>query len=178
MMLALLIFLSCLISTKGFTPSPRTCSLNSPLSTFAPSTRSVSNGVTSFTGVNFNSHRIHTGSTAQTPLFMASSSEDPNETIARRIYLSGDVNGGYYRTCVINEARRFRKLNGTMSPPSEEDKAQIYVEGKRKMVESFVRWCKRGDVGLSQTIQVENVEDEFATGMYDDFYVDTGRKGD
>lgn len=65
-----------------------------------------------------------------------------------------------------------------MSPPSEEDKAQIYVEGKRKMVESFVRWCKRGDVGLSQTIKVENVEDEFATGMYDDFYVDTGRKGD
>jgi acylphosphatase len=65
-----------------------------------------------------------------------------------------------------------------MSPPSEEHKAEIYVEGKRKMVESFVRWCKRGDVGLSQTIKVDNVADEFATGMYDDFYVDTGRKAE
>ena len=43
------------------------------------------------------------------------------------------------------------------------------------MVEGFIRWCKKGDVGLSQKIEVENVIDEDPTGLYDDFYVQTGR---
>ena len=43
------------------------------------------------------------------------------------------------------------------------------------MVDGFVRWCKRGDVGLSQSIVVESVAEELPTGMYDDFYVRTGR---
>ena len=43
------------------------------------------------------------------------------------------------------------------------------------MVEGFVRWCKRGDIGLSQSIKVESVVDEFPTGLYDNFYVETGR---
>lgn len=51
-------------------------------------------------------------------------------------------------------------------------------QGKRKMVEGFVRWCQRGDaaIGLSQKISVDSVEDEFPTGLYDDFYVQTGRE--
>ena len=48
-------------------------------------------------------------------------------------------------------------------------------QGKRKMVDGFIRWCKRGDVGLSQSITVEDVLDEFPTGLYDEFYVQTGR---
>jgi len=103
-------------------------------------------------------------------------SADPGEVIARRLVVLGDVNGGYYRSCVKNEASRFRKLIGTMSPPDESDeRAEIYVEGKRKMVDGFVRWCQRGDIGLSQKIEVESVADEFPTGLYDDFYVQTGR---
>ena len=43
------------------------------------------------------------------------------------------------------------------------------------MVEGFVRWCQKGDVGLSQTIKVESVSDEDPMGLYDDFYVHTGR---
>ncbi len=43
------------------------------------------------------------------------------------------------------------------------------------MVDGFVRWCRRGDVGLSQSIVVESVEDETPTGLFDDFYVHTGR---
>ena len=31
------------------------------------------------------------------------SSVDPNEVVARRIIVSGDVQGGYYRSCVQNE---------------------------------------------------------------------------
>ncbi|KAL3760038.1 hypothetical protein ACHAWU_006586 [Discostella pseudostelligera] len=126
------------------------------------------------------------------------SNNDANELIARRIIVVGDVDGGYYRSCVKNEASRFRKLIGTMSPPAGEKRAEIYVElnvrgtrfstldhlivlhqqlvGKRKMVEGFVRWCERGDVGLSQSIKVDSVIDEFPTGLYDEFYVSTGRE--
>ncbi|KAL3787837.1 hypothetical protein ACHAW5_000965 [Stephanodiscus triporus] len=76
---------------------------------------------------------------------------------------------------MFGQASRFRKLIGNMSPPDGSKRAEIYVEGTRKMVDGFVRWCKRGDVGLSQAIVVESVEDEFPTGLYDDFYVHTGR---
>jgi len=50
------------------------------------------------------------------------------------------------------------------------------AQGKRKMVESFIRWCERGDVGLSQTSTVDSISEEEPTGLYEDFYVDTGRK--
>eukprot|EP00984_Skeletonema_dohrnii_P032753 scaffold27403_cov94-Skeletonema_dohrnii-CCMP3373.AAC.1 len=100
---------------------------------------------------------------------------DPSEVIARKITVCGDVDGGYYRSCVKNEGSRFRKLSGTMSPPDDSKKAEILVEGRRKMVDGFVRWCERGNVGLSQRITVESVKEEDPTGLYDDFYVPTGR---
>jgi len=96
---------------------------------------------------------------------------DPNEIVARRILVEGDVAGGYYRSCVRNEAGRFRRLCGTMTPPDDSRQAEIYVEGKRKMVEGFCRWVKKSDVGLSQTITVSEVLEEDPTGLYDEFYV-------
>jgi len=72
---------------------------------------------------------------------------------------------------VRNEAGRFRRLSGTMTPPDDSGKAEIYVEGKRKMLEGFVRWVQKSDVGLSQTITVTDVQEEDPTGLYDDFYV-------
>ena len=53
---------------------------------------------------------------------------DQAELIARRIVVVGDVNGGYYRSCVKNEGSRFRNLVGTMTPPDDNDRAEIYVE--------------------------------------------------
>jgi len=53
---------------------------------------------------------------------------DPNEIVARRILVEGDVAGGYYRSCVRNEAGRFRRLCGTMTPPDDSKQAEIYVE--------------------------------------------------
>ena len=39
------------------------------------------------------------------------------------------------------------------------------------MVDGFVRWCKKSDVGLSQVIQVKDVVEESPTGLYDEFYI-------
>ena len=62
-------------------------------------------------------------------LAMSSDDEnDPNDIIARRIVVEGDVQGGYYRSCVRNEAGRFRRLCGTMTPPDDSGTAEIYVE--------------------------------------------------
>lgn len=62
---------------------------------------------------------------------------------------------------------------GTMTPPEEGDSAEIYVEGKRKVVDGFIRWCKKADIGLSQTMNVIEVLEEEPTGLYDAFYVKT-----
>lgn len=57
-----------------------------------------------------------------------------------------------------------------MTPPDETDEAEIYVEGKRRQVDGFVRWCKKGDPGLSQVVKVLDVIEEEPTGLYDGFY--------
>lgn len=107
------------------------------------------------------------------PTISLAMSTGKDEVVACHIIVKGDVNGGYYRSCVKNEASRFRNLVGTMTPP-DDDTAEIYVEGKRKSVEGFVRWCEKADkkVGLSQVIEVESVTyDEEPTGLYDGFYI-------
>ena len=48
-----------------------------------------------------------------------------------------------------------------------------FGQGKRKMVDGFVRWCGKGDVGLSQVVRVEEVIEADPTGLYDGFYVKT-----
>ena len=60
--------------------------------------------------------------------YRESTSGDPSELIARRIVVTGDVNGGYYRSCVKNEGSRFRKLVGSMTDPDDSERAEIYVE--------------------------------------------------
>ncbi|GKY91278.1 hypothetical protein MPSEU_000100300 [Mayamaea pseudoterrestris] len=102
----------------------------------------------------------------------ATTSKEKDEIIAVRVYVEGDVQGGYYRCCVVNEASKFRKLNGMMTNPDETDKAEIYVEGKRQFVDGFLRWCKKADkkIGMSQVVSVVKVVEEEPTGLYDSFY--------
>ena len=60
-----------------------------------------------------------------------------------------------------------------MTPPDDTQEAEIYVEGKRNMVEGFVRWCQKSNVGLNQVIKVKQVMEEEPTGLYEDFYIKT-----
>lgn len=71
------------------------------------------------------------------------------------------------------QAGKFRRLVGTMSPPDDTDEAEIYVEGKKNLVEGFVRWCQRSKVGLNQVITVTVVHEEEPTGLYEGFYAPT-----
>jgi hypothetical protein len=47
------------------------------------------------------------------------------------------------------------------------------TQGKRKLVDGFVRWLSRGNVGLNQQASVTDVKEEDPTGLYDGFYVKT-----
>ncbi len=49
----------------------------------------------------------------------------------------------------------------------------IILKGKRKMVEGFIRWCEKGNIGLSQVVGVAEIFEEDPTGLYDGFYVKT-----
>lgn len=59
-----------------------------------------------------------------------------------------------------------------MSNPDDTDEAEIYVEGKRKLVDGFLRWCKKADkkIGMSQVVEMISVDEEEPTGLYDGFY--------
>ncbi|KAL3775173.1 hypothetical protein HJC23_005762 [Cyclotella cryptica] len=186
MMLPVVLLLSCLLTSLAFCPPSTTCTRRCSHSVSHAASQSTWHVASNrMDGVSISSSRATSSRLAMTS---DAADLDPNEAIARRIVVTGDVCGGYYRSCVTNEvtstthvafrrvvAKRFRNLKGTMSPPDESRRAEIYVEGKRKSVESFIRWCRRGDVGLSQSIKVEQVVEEFPTGIYDDFNVDTGR---
>ena len=74
------------------------------------------------------SSAFHSTTYSTTSLYATSDGADQAELIARRIVVVGDVNGGYYRSCVKNEGSRFRNLVGTMTPPDDNDRAEIYVE--------------------------------------------------
>ena len=91
--------------------------------------------------------------------FQSTSSSSLYDILAFSLFLLVDLKAG-----------RFRRLVGTMTPPSDTDEAEIYVEGKKKMVDGFIRWCKKGDVGLSQVVKVVEVLEEDPTGLYDGFY--------
>ena len=97
----------------GFTPPPRT---NIIISTTTTHTDDVLD-ISSF----YRQSQLYS--------YSSPSDSDPQELIARRIVVTGDVSGGYYRSCVKNEGSRFRKLVGTMTPPEENSqRAEIYVE--------------------------------------------------
>eukprot|EP00587_Corethron_hystrix_P012355 CAMPEP_0113311860 /NCGR_PEP_ID=MMETSP0010_2-20120614/8918_1 /TAXON_ID=216773 ORGANISM="Corethron hystrix, Strain 308" /NCGR_SAMPLE_ID=MMETSP0010_2 /ASSEMBLY_ACC=CAM_ASM_000155 /LENGTH=177 /DNA_ID=CAMNT_0000167563 /DNA_START=129 /DNA_END=662 /DNA_ORIENTATION=- /assembly_acc=CAM_ASM_000155 len=91
--------------------------------------------------------------------------------VALKLIVSGNI-GGYYRACIKNEAERFRGLGGSMTDTDEDGKAEINVEGPKKKVEGFCRWAKKKDsVGLSQVVNVEDLEYGPATGLYEGFYL-------
>lgn len=79
----------------------------------------------------------------------------------------------FFFSAFVSKAGRFRRLTGTMSPPDDSNTAEIYVEGNRKMVDGFVRWCNKCNVGLSQVVMVTEVIEADPTGLYDAFYCKT-----
>eukprot|EP00588_Corethron_pennatum_P017021 CAMPEP_0194307522 /NCGR_PEP_ID=MMETSP0171-20130528/4428_1 /TAXON_ID=218684 /ORGANISM="Corethron pennatum, Strain L29A3" /LENGTH=156 /DNA_ID=CAMNT_0039059645 /DNA_START=110 /DNA_END=580 /DNA_ORIENTATION=+ len=112
------------------------------------------------------------------PTFLCSSPDefdlseyDPADFVSLRMVVGGDL-GGYSRSCIRNEAGRFRGLDGNMSDTdAETGTAEINVEGKKVKVEGFKRWMERGDVGLNQRFAVTEAAYGPATGLFDGFYM-------
>ncbi len=60
-------------------------------------------GAVGFTAPRTPSNLIPLVTTPITALHAEASDDDPSEIIARRLIVTGDVDGGYYRSCVRNE---------------------------------------------------------------------------
>jgi len=126
-LLPLLICLIIISEAFGFTSiSPgRTITSSIAVDTSSQNTRDI----TSTYYRSSSSSAFHSTTYSTTSLYATSDGgADQAELIARRIVVVGDVNGGYYRSCVKNEGSRFRNLVGTMSPPDDNDRAEIYIE--------------------------------------------------
>lgn len=133
--ITLLPLLICLIISSeafGFTSiSPaRTITSSSSANNIIAASQNIRD-ITSTYYRSSSSSAFHSTSSYSTTTSLYATSDDgadQAELIARRIVVVGDVNGGYYRSCVKNEGSRFRNLVGTMTPPDDNDRAEIYVE--------------------------------------------------
>jgi hypothetical protein len=63
--------------------------------------------VTAFAPTSFLSTAVYG---ATTRLYVAADAEE-SDLVARRIVVTGDVQGGYYRSCVLNEVRQGSSQN-------------------------------------------------------------------
>ena len=96
------------IAAFGFTssPSPATATATHRSLLSASSARSIG----AFTAVN-RAHATKASIRSKSALKAeeegaSAAAADPNDLIARRLFVVGDVSGGYYRSCVKNEVRQ------------------------------------------------------------------------
>ena len=128
--ISLLPLLICLVISSGafgFTSINPGRTINSSSSAIVDNSSQNIRDITSTYRI---SSAFHSTSYSTTTSLYATSDggADQAELIARRIVVVGDVNGGYYRSCVKNEGSRFRNLVGTMTPPDDNNRAEIYIE--------------------------------------------------
>ena len=69
--------------------------------------------VDAFLGTPTHQHCCWAGRETQaqpaTVAYLAATETDGNEVVAKRILVKGDVQGGYYRACVLNEVSRAQR---------------------------------------------------------------------
>ncbi|GMI02873.1 hypothetical protein TrLO_g14079 [Triparma laevis f. longispina] len=101
------------------------------------------------------------------PSSLFSSASD--ETAQATLTIKGEA-GGYFRARAHSEASKFRSLTGSLTFTPESHK--IVVEGSKKKIEGFIRWCRKGEGmgGLYDGGQVDVEWSDFE-GIWDDFYV-------
>lgn len=98
------------------------------------------------------------------PLRMAKDDDAPTARAA--IVVSGNVHSGYFKVQCRNEllfnlgiASTFEELEPLTPFSDERRRARIVVEGSQARIDTFVRWCSKGDVGMvmEKNIQLDEV---------------------
>jgi acylphosphatase len=111
-------------------------------------------------------HNVRSQGSTASKLSLAASggTTDGDELAEAKIIVKGQAYGGYFRAHARNEAHFNRKLCGALQ--EFPDRTEIVVEGKRKAIDSFVRWCRKGP-GLAQRIEDVQVNFSDYTGIFD-----------
>jgi acylphosphatase len=89
------------------------------------------------------------------------------ETVRARLVIKGRVQGVAYRASAQDEGLRLGLVGEVRNRP--DGSVEALVEGPRKAVEEFIRWCKRGPPA-ARVAEVE-VAWSGARGEYRDFAI-------
>ena len=89
------------------------------------------------------------------------------DEIRVHLYISGRVQGVYYRRDAKREATRLGLTGWVKNLPDR--RVEIVVEGKEKIVEKFIRWCWKGPA-MAIVRGIDEVK-EHPTGEIDAFTV-------
>lgn len=85
-------------------------------------------------------------------------------SIARRVVVSGRVQGVWYRQACANEAARFG-VTGWVTNLAD-GRVEAHVEGPSDGVEALIAWCRRGPPRAEvERIEVEEVGPEGHPGF-------------
>jgi len=86
----------------------------------------------------------------------------------KHVYISGKVQGVWFRAYTEKTARRYGVTGWVKNLP--DGKVEAVFEGKRENVERMVTWCREEGSPGSRVSNVE-VEEEKYRGEFDDFEI-------
>ena len=87
-----------------------------------------------------------------------------SENVRAHIYVSGRVQGVYFRRDAVNEAMRLGLKGWVKNLPDR--RVEVVAEGEEANVEEFIRWCHEGpSLAIVRGVQVsrERPRGEFET---------------
>jgi acylphosphatase len=89
-------------------------------------------------------------------------------TVVRvHLYISGRVQGVYYRRNAMQEALRLGLTGWVRNLPDR--RVEAVAEGEEERVEEFVRWCRKGPpLAIVREVKIHR---EPATGWFDAFEI-------
>jgi len=98
---------------------------------------------------------------------MASKNSGVPETVRVHLFISGIVQGVFFRAHTRNSARSLN-LTGWVKN-MDDGRVEVVVEGIRSRITEFIGWCHKGPAAAS-VLSVE-VKWQQATGEFEDFEV-------
>ena len=80
-------------------------------------------------------------------------------TITKKIFISGDVQGVFFRQTALQKAEELQITGWIMNDPA--GGVTAVAQGEKENVESFIEWCTQGPPAAQvNKIMVEDIEGE------------------
>ena len=81
--------------------------------------------------------------------------ESPEDQVRVQLSIEGWVQGVFFRTSTVQEAKRLGVKGGVRNCP--DGSVEVVAEGRKKKIDELIQWCHQGPAGA----QVRNVQLEW-----------------